>query len=138
MKRKKFSTEQIVAVLKQAELGLPVAKPIRQVEITYCIGCPDPLRLHHIDCDKLLWRVSHYLSVRKAGHATLLGMRIAFQTSRCSSAVSRLSPNRASADSTIHRLSAYFGRAETIIKQRERIKRKTIEHRRLQHRKLAA
>ncbi|MBU0864079.1 MAG: IS3 family transposase, partial [Alphaproteobacteria bacterium] len=27
---------------------------------------------------------------------------------------------------------AYFGRAETIIKQRERIKRKTIEHRRLQ------
>jgi putative transposase len=33
---------------------------------------------------------------------------------------------------------AYFGRAETIIKQRERIKRQTIEHRRLQHRKLAA
>jgi putative transposase len=32
----------------------------------------------------------------------------------------------------------YFGRAETIIKQRERIKRQTIEHRRLQHRKLAA
>ena len=33
---------------------------------------------------------------------------------------------------------AYFGRAATILKQRERIKRKTIEHRRLQHRKLAA
>jgi len=33
---------------------------------------------------------------------------------------------------------AYFGRAEAIIKQRERIKRKTIRHRRLQHRKLAA
>jgi len=33
---------------------------------------------------------------------------------------------------------AYFGRAETIIKQRERIKRQTIEQRRLQHRKLAA
>ena len=33
---------------------------------------------------------------------------------------------------------AYFGRAETTIKQHERIKRKTIEHRRLQHRKLAA
>ena len=33
---------------------------------------------------------------------------------------------------------AYFGRAETIIKQRERFKRQTIEHRRLQHRKLAA
>ena len=32
----------------------------------------------------------------------------------------------------------YFGRAEAIIKRRERIKRKTIEHRRLQHRKLAA
>jgi putative transposase len=33
---------------------------------------------------------------------------------------------------------AYFGRASAIIKQRERIKRQTIEHRRLQHRKLAA
>ena len=33
---------------------------------------------------------------------------------------------------------AYFGRASAILKQRERIKRKTIEHRRLQHRKLAA
>ena len=33
---------------------------------------------------------------------------------------------------------AYYGRAEAIIKQRERTKRKTIEHRRLQHRKLAA
>ena len=32
---------------------------------------------------------------------------------------------------------AYFGRAGTIIKQRERIKRQTIEHRRLPHRKLA-
>jgi hypothetical protein len=28
---------------------------------------------------------------------------------------------------------AYFGRAEAIIKQRERIKRQTIQHRRLQH-----
>ena len=33
---------------------------------------------------------------------------------------------------------AYFGRASAIIKQRERIKRQTIEYRRLQHRKLAA
>jgi len=33
---------------------------------------------------------------------------------------------------------AYFGRAPAIIKRRERIKRQTIEHRRLQHRKLAA
>ena len=33
---------------------------------------------------------------------------------------------------------AYFGRAQAIIKQRERIKRQTIEHRRLQHRKIAA
>ncbi len=33
---------------------------------------------------------------------------------------------------------AYFGRAESIIKQRERIKQKTIEHRRLQYRKIAA
>ena len=34
MKRKRFSTEQIVAVLKQAELGLPMADLIRQVGIT--------------------------------------------------------------------------------------------------------
>lgn len=33
---------------------------------------------------------------------------------------------------------AYFGKAETIIKQRERIKRQTIEYRRLIHRKAAA
>ena len=33
---------------------------------------------------------------------------------------------------------AYFGRASAIIEQRERIKQKTIEYRRLQHRKLAA
>jgi putative transposase len=33
---------------------------------------------------------------------------------------------------------AYFGRAETIIRQRERIKRQTIEHRRLLHRGQAA
>ena len=32
----------------------------------------------------------------------------------------------------------YFGRGQTILLQRERIKRKTIEHRRLQHRKTAA
>jgi len=33
---------------------------------------------------------------------------------------------------------AYFGRAAAIIKQRERIKRQTIQHRRLQHRKISA
>ena len=33
---------------------------------------------------------------------------------------------------------AYLGRAPAIIKQRERIKRQTIEHRRLLHRKIAA
>jgi putative transposase len=32
----------------------------------------------------------------------------------------------------------YFGRGQTILLQRERIKRKTIELRRLQHRKAAA
>ena len=32
----------------------------------------------------------------------------------------------------------YFGRGPTILAQRARIKRQTIEHRRLQHRKLAA
>ena len=34
MKRKRFSVEQIVAVLKQAELGMPVADIIRQVGIS--------------------------------------------------------------------------------------------------------
>jgi putative transposase len=34
MKRKRFSVEQIVAVLKQAEMGLPVADLIRQVGIS--------------------------------------------------------------------------------------------------------
>ena len=33
---------------------------------------------------------------------------------------------------------AYFGRSEAIIQQRERIKRQTIQHRRLQHQKRAA
>ncbi len=33
---------------------------------------------------------------------------------------------------------AYFGRAHAIIKRRERIKRQTLEYRRLQHRRLAA
>ena len=32
----------------------------------------------------------------------------------------------------------YFGRGQTILPERERIKRKTIEHRRLQHRNAAA
>ena len=32
----------------------------------------------------------------------------------------------------------YFGRGQTILLERERIKRKTIQHRRLQHRKNAA
>jgi len=34
VKRKRFAVEQIVAVLKQAELGLPVAELIRRVGIT--------------------------------------------------------------------------------------------------------
>ena len=34
MKRKRFSVEQIVAVLKQAEIGVPVAELIRQVGIS--------------------------------------------------------------------------------------------------------
>jgi len=34
MKRKRFSTEQIVAALKQVELGLPVADLIRQFGIS--------------------------------------------------------------------------------------------------------
>lgn len=34
MKRKRFSVEQIVAVLKQAEVGVPVTELIRQVGIS--------------------------------------------------------------------------------------------------------
>ena len=34
MKRKRFSVEQIVAALKQAEMGLPVADLIRQLGIS--------------------------------------------------------------------------------------------------------
>jgi putative transposase len=34
VKRKRFSVEQIVAVLKQAEIGVPVAELIRQVGIS--------------------------------------------------------------------------------------------------------
>jgi putative transposase len=33
VKKKRFSVEQIVAVLKQAELGVPVAEVIRKVGI---------------------------------------------------------------------------------------------------------
>jgi putative transposase len=34
MKKKRFSVEQIVAVVKQAELGMPVADLIRHVGIS--------------------------------------------------------------------------------------------------------
>ncbi len=34
MKKKRFSVEQIVAVLKQAEVGVPVAEVIRKVGIS--------------------------------------------------------------------------------------------------------
>lgn len=34
MKRKRFSVEQIVAVLKQAELGMPIAELTRQIGIS--------------------------------------------------------------------------------------------------------
>ena len=34
MKRKRFSVEQIVAVLKQAEAGVPIAELIRRVGIS--------------------------------------------------------------------------------------------------------
>lgn len=34
MKKKRFSVEQIVAILKQAELGIPIAELIRQVGIS--------------------------------------------------------------------------------------------------------
>ena len=40
MKKKRFSVEQIVAVLKQAEMGMPIADLVRQIGISeqtfYC------------------------------------------------------------------------------------------------------
>jgi len=34
MKRKRFAVEQIVAILKQAELGIPIVELIRQVGVS--------------------------------------------------------------------------------------------------------
>jgi len=34
VKRKRFSVEQIVAIVKQAELGIPIAELIRQVGVS--------------------------------------------------------------------------------------------------------
>ena len=34
MKKKRFSAEQIVAILKQAELGIPISELIRQVGVS--------------------------------------------------------------------------------------------------------
>jgi putative transposase len=34
MKRKRFAVEQIVAVLKEAEAGMPVAASIRRISVT--------------------------------------------------------------------------------------------------------
>ena len=34
MKKKRFAVEQIVAILKQAELGIPIAELIRQVGVS--------------------------------------------------------------------------------------------------------
>ena len=40
MKRKRYSIEQILAVLKQAEVGVPVVEVCRQVGITTtCAAC---------------------------------------------------------------------------------------------------
>ena len=39
---------------------------------------------------------------------------------------------------TVTPADAYFGRATPVLAERERIKRQTIEHRRLQNRKIAA
>lgn len=34
MKKKRFAAEQIIAILKQAELGIPIAELIRQVGVS--------------------------------------------------------------------------------------------------------
>ena len=56
MKRKHFSVEQIVAVLKQAEVGAPVAGLIRKVEIsgqTFC--CWKKLKIY-VQADRQYFR----------------------------------------------------------------------------------
>lgn len=60
VKRKRFSVEQIVAVLEQAELGLPVADRIRQVGISApalsrwsgCIAAPSTTKARRAPSSK--------------------------------------------------------------------------------------
>ena len=52
MKKKRFSVEQIVAVVKQAEVGVPVAELIRQVGISKCTAGPRILRAGRPRYDK--------------------------------------------------------------------------------------
>lgn len=41
MRKKRFSVEQIVGVLKQSELGVPVAEVIRKAGISEQTSCAD-------------------------------------------------------------------------------------------------
>jgi hypothetical protein len=57
MKRKRFSVEQIVAVLKQAELGMPVAhsQSERSRRTRWQISVPPPLSTNNPLIYKLEW-----------------------------------------------------------------------------------
>jgi hypothetical protein len=46
MKKKRFSVEQIVSVLKQAEVGVPVAEVIRKVGISDLLSMEEAIRWH--------------------------------------------------------------------------------------------
>jgi hypothetical protein len=59
--------------------------------------------------------------------ATLAGFYAAVDNQRYHESLNNVTPS-----------DVYFGRVQAILNKRERIKRKTLETRRLQHRKFAA
>jgi hypothetical protein len=76
-----------------------------------------------------LGRVSNSILVPRRRTAECLLLAISNHSDRCAGSWSRGSLTPA---------DVYFGRGHIILLEREKIKRQTIEHRRLQHRKNAA
>ncbi len=89
------------------------------------------------------WKIGHR---RRAGCGTAFRPRSNQQIIELALDQSELSPRELAVRFTDEKryfvseatADAYFGRAPAIIKQRERIKRQTIEHLRLRRRRLAA
>ena len=55
MKKKRFSTEQIVAVLKQAEMGMAVADLIRQIGSRFAVL---RFRADLLPLEEAVWRAA--------------------------------------------------------------------------------